>query len=52
MVGQLSGGCLSLGELFEATCPAGRSPEDNYPWRNFMGVIVWGDCVTGGIIQG
>ena len=50
-MGQLSGGCLSWGELFEANCPAGKSLEDNYPWGKFDGVIVWRDCVTGGIIQ-
>ena len=51
-MGQLSGGCLSWRELFEANCPAGKSLEDNYPWGKFDGVIVWRDCVTGGIIQG
>ena len=40
MVGQWSGGFLSLVELFETNCPAGKSPEDNYPWGNFMGIIV------------
>ena len=39
-MGQWSGGFLSLVELFETNCPAGKSPEDNYPWGNFMGVIV------------
>ena len=43
MVGQLSGGCLSWGELFEANCPAGKSPEDNYLWGKFYG----GNCVEG-----
>ena len=40
MVGQLSGGCLSWGELFEANFSAGKSPEDNYPCGKFHGDIV------------
>ena len=37
MVEQLSAGFLSLGELFEANCLAGKSPEDNYPWGKLHG---------------
>ena len=43
MLGQLSGGFLSLGELLEANCPAGKSPEDNYPWVEFHS----GNCLGG-----
>ena len=43
MVGQLSGGFLSSGELFKVNCAPGKSPEDNYPWGKPHG----GNCLEG-----
>ena len=51
MVGQLSGGCLYWGKLLEANCPAGKSPEDNYPWGKFHGSNCLGDGVTGALFK-
>ena len=42
----MSGGQLSWGELFRGNCLASKSPWDNCPGVNFMGV----SC-PGGIIQ-
>ena len=56
-----------LEELFDANCPAGKSPEDNYPWgkiyrghclgglchkENYLKVIVWRAKVSKVIVLG
>ena len=46
----LGGSCP--GELFKANGPVGETPRIIIFGGNFMGVIVWGDRVIGGIIQG
>ena len=44
-MGQLSGRCFPWRELFGASCSAGKSPGDNYPWGNFhVGQLSGGFC--------
>ena len=57
MVGQLSAGFLSLGELFESNCPAGKSPEDSYLWGKLHGgdyvrIVLQGELFRGNCLQG